>query len=49
MIPDTWLDNDPLYSDRAERRAAYVAYLLDRLAHSYTFVEEALHAREQLL
>ena len=49
MIPATWLDNDPLYADREARRAAYIAYLLDRLAASHIFVEEALHARAELL
>lgn len=44
-IPDLWLDNDPLFPDRDEHRKAYLAYLLDRLAHSHIFVEEALHAR----
>jgi len=49
MIPATWLDNDPRYTDREARRAAYIAYLLDRLAASHIFVEEALHARAKLL
>jgi hypothetical protein len=49
MIPATWLDNDPLYADREARRAAYIAYLLDRLAASHIFVEEVLHARAELL
>ncbi|HLI89927.1 MAG TPA: HipA family kinase [Ktedonobacteraceae bacterium] len=48
-IPDTWLDNDPLYTDHAAHRAAYLAYLVDRLTASQIFVEEALHARSQLL
>ena len=30
-------------------RAAYIAYLLDRLESSQIFVEEALHARNQLI
>jgi len=47
LIPDGWLDNDVLFSDNDEHRAAYVAYLLDRLAFSHIFVEEALHARSQ--
>ncbi len=49
MIPATWLNNDPLYADREAHRAAYIAYLLDRLAASHIFVEEALHARAELL
>jgi hypothetical protein len=46
LIPDTWL-SDPLYPDQSEHRAAYVAYLSERLAASHIFVEEALHARTQ--
>jgi len=49
MIPAIWLDNDPRYTDREAHRAAYIAYLLDRLAASHIFVEEALHARAELL
>jgi len=49
MVPDGWLDNDAGFGDHDEQRAAYVAYLLDRLAVSHIFVEEALHAREQLV
>src|SRR5437762_5541968 len=49
MIPDTWLDNDLLYNDPEAHRAAYIAYLLDRLAASHISVEEALHARAELL
>lgn len=48
LIPDSWLA-DPLYADLEQHRAAYVAYLVDRLATSHIFVEEALHARAQLL
>ena len=49
MIPDSWLDNDPLFAEPEDHRAAYTAYLLDRLAASSIFVEEALHARAELL
>ncbi len=49
MIPATWLDNDPLYANSEAHRAAYIAYMLDRLAASHIFVEEALHARAELL
>ncbi len=45
MIPGSWLNSDPFFADRE----AYQAYLLDRLAASHYFVEEALHARAQLL
>ena len=49
MIPGTWLEGDTLYPDKAEHRAAYITYLLDRLQASHIFVEEALHARAQLV
>ncbi|TMC18884.1 MAG: aminotransferase class I and II [Chloroflexi bacterium] len=49
MIPDAWLEHDPLFPDPVAHRAAYVAYLLERLAYSHIFVEEALHARVQLV
>ena len=35
--------------DPAAHRAAYLDYLLDRLANSHIFVEEALRARDQLI
>jgi len=49
MIPETWLDGDSLFADGETRRAAYTAYLVDRLSVSHIFVEEALHARAELL
>jgi hypothetical protein len=48
-IPGTWLKGDTLYPDEAAHRAAYIAYLLDRLQATHIFVEEALHARAQLV
>jgi len=49
MIPESWLDADPYFDDVNARREAYQAYLIDRLAASRYFVEEALHARAQLV
>ena len=49
MIPGSWLNSDPFFANRDAHREAYQAYLLDRLAASRYFVEEALHARAQLL
>lgn len=46
LTPPSWLD-DPTFPDPAEHRAAYVAYLLSRLAAPRPFVEEAEHARTQ--
>ena len=49
MIPDTWLNDEPFFASYDAHRAAYVEYLLNRLAASHIFVEEAQHARTQLL
>ncbi len=49
LIPDSWLDGDATFQTTALHRQAYLDYLLDRLAHSDIFVEEALRARDQLL
>jgi hypothetical protein len=48
-IPDSWLEGDTLFDDGGKRRAAYEMYLLERAAESRCFVEEAIHARDQLL
>lgn len=42
QIPENWLD-------RPDQRMAYLAYLEARLRGSHLFVEEALHARAQLV
>ncbi len=49
LIPESWLVPDPFFSDPSAHREAYRAYLLDRLANSHFFVEEAMHARAQLV
>jgi len=49
LIPHSWLEDDPSFPDAATHRAAYLDYLLDRLAYSHIFVEEALRARDQLV
>jgi hypothetical protein len=49
LIPQSWLGNDPAFVDPAAHRKAYFDYLLDRLAHSQVFVEEAARAHEQLV
>ncbi len=45
LIPDDWLEDDPLFADKAAHRAAYVAYLVRRLQAPRAFFEEALRAR----
>jgi len=49
MIPDVWLEEYSLFPNQHAHRVAYLEYLLDRLAHSHIFVEEALHARDQFV
>ncbi len=44
-VPDAWLAGDPGFASVAENRAAYVTYLLARLAAPREFVEEAERAR----
>ena len=48
-IPDSWLDDEPSFAGHDEHRAAYVSYLLSRLAEPRAFVEEALDARAKLV
>jgi hypothetical protein len=45
MVPDAWLVADTPFATPDEHRAAYVIYLLDRLAAPRAFVEEAANAR----
>jgi hypothetical protein len=44
-VPDVWLAGDPAFASVTENRAAYVTYLLARLAAPREFVEEAERAR----
>jgi hypothetical protein len=46
-IPDEWLDGEAAFSSPDEHRAAYVTYLLHRLAMPRLFVKEAINARVQ--
>jgi hypothetical protein len=43
--PDVWLALDAAFGDPTALRAAYVAYLTERLDNSAIFVEEAVRAR----
>jgi hypothetical protein len=49
LIPDQWLNHEDNFSGPAQIRAAYVAYLVNRLEASTIFVEEAVHAHSQSL
>lgn len=48
-VPDDWLPDVPALETPAERRAAYVGFLHDRLAHAVGFVEEAIRAHAALV
>jgi hypothetical protein len=45
LIPDSWLGDVAQFAAIEEHRAAYVAYLVQRLDGPRAFVEEARHAR----
>jgi hypothetical protein len=45
LIPSAWLGDEPSFAGPDEHRAAYGAFLRQRLASPRTFVEEAMHAR----
>jgi hypothetical protein len=45
LIPDAWLGDEPLFADKAAHRAAYGAWLTQRLRAPRAFVEEAARAR----
>jgi hypothetical protein len=47
LIPDDWLEDDPLFADKAAQRDAYRAYLCRRLQAPRAFFEEAVRARAQ--
>lgn len=49
LIPAGWLGDEPQFASVDEQRAAYVEYLLTRRDASGVFVEEAEHARAQLV
>jgi hypothetical protein len=45
QVPDAWLLPEPGIETAAAKRAAYVHFLLERLASAPVFVEEAIRAR----
>ena len=49
VVPDKWLEDDPLFASRDEHREAYVSYLLERLEASEIFEKEAINARPNLI
>lgn len=49
LIPDGWLEADAGFPSKAEHRAAYLAFLRERLASFPVFIQEAERARAQLV
>jgi hypothetical protein len=49
LIPESWLGDAEQFSSVAEHRAAYAAYLLQRLEEPRGWVEEAVRARSLLV
>jgi hypothetical protein len=49
QVPDVWLGGEAQFAGVDDHRAAYVAYLAQRLTASHTFVQEAIHARSALV
>jgi hypothetical protein len=47
QIPSVWLANEPAFANVDDHRAAYLAYLTNRLAKAAIFVEEAMRAHTQ--
>lgn len=49
LVPDAWLLAAGTDIPPNERRTVYIEFLTSRIAHSETFVKEAIHARESLI
>ncbi len=49
VIPDEWFLSESETGTPEEKRRVYVNFLVTRLAHSESFVKEAIHAREALI
>jgi len=49
LIPDDWLSQEATFESTAAHREAYAYFLNTRIAHSEIFVNEAKHARQQLI
>ncbi|MEO8822453.1 MAG: HipA family kinase [Ginsengibacter sp.] len=48
-IPEEWLKDETTFHSIEEHRQAYIDYLMIRIAHSETFVNEAKHATEAII
>ncbi len=48
-IPDQWLITDTPFDSAEANRNAYAQFLMQRLEHSHTFTQHAIHAREAII
>lgn len=49
LIPDAWLDTEPIFANAAEHRAAYTTFLNTRIAQSRNFLNLAQDARAAII
>ena len=49
LIPDEWLLEDAPFKKISEHREAYAHFLINRLANTEIFLNEAIHARETVI
>ena len=49
LVPDDWLHWNDSPGTPQEIRDVYIRFLIDRIAHSDTFINEARHARQTLI
>jgi len=49
LIPDEWLTVDAPFDTTEQHRAAYIEFLISRVAHSQTFINQAQHEQEALI
>lgn len=49
LVPNDWLHWNDSPGTPQEIRDVYIRFLIDRIAHSDTFINEARHARQTLI
>jgi hypothetical protein len=49
LIPDEWLENEPVFQSVNEHKEAYIEFLSSRLRHSEIFINEAENARQAII
>ena len=49
LIPDEWLENEPVFQSVNEHKEAYIEFLTSRLRHSELFINEVKNARQAII